>query len=82
MTFHTRQTKRATGASGEKYISPRVAVCFPQALFERIAGEAERRQIPFAEVVREKMTLAYREYGQTAAVVDTKDRAQSAPGLL
>lgn len=41
--------------------SPRVAVSFEPALFERIAGEAARRRVPFARVVRERMAEVYRE---------------------
>jgi hypothetical protein len=68
MTFHARRTKPAkdTTSSGH-YKSPRVMVSYPRALFDRIAGEAVRRQIPFSEVVREKLTLAYRSLEKGAA---------------
>jgi hypothetical protein len=38
----------------------RVAVSFEAAMFERIAGEAARRGIPFAQIVRERVLQAYR----------------------
>lgn len=65
MGFHSRRTTRATGSfagngQGRTHKTPRVAVGFDRAMFERIAGEAARRGIPFAEVVREKVLLAYR----------------------
>ncbi len=51
---------RAPNGEGRFHKTPRVSVGFEPAMFERIAGEAARRKIPFGEVVRELVAIAYR----------------------
>lgn len=65
MTFHSCAPKRTRGSfgsagSGRKKKTPAVSVSFDPELFECVAGEAEKRGIPFAAVVRQRLKASYR----------------------
>ena len=59
MGFHTRSVRKAKGALSENLKTRRIVVSFEPAMFERLSGEASRRQLPFATIVREKVLQAY-----------------------
>jgi len=42
-------------------------------MFERISGEAQRRRMPFAEVVREKVLAAYQADLQPSKTEEVAD---------
>lgn len=77
MTFHSIRAKPAIGSTknglNKGRRSPRVAIQFDPTMFHRIAGEAERRGVPFAQVVRERVLEAYR------SVEDGKARGHTEP---
>ena len=61
MSFHESRQKPAKGSMTGNQRSPRIIVTLDKALLERIAGEAARRKVPLATVVRERLIQAYRE---------------------
>ena len=73
MTFHLGRQSSAKGSRAVRGKSPRVAICFDVAMFERISGEAQRRRMPFAEVVREKVLAAYQADLQPSKTEEVAD---------
>lgn len=54
----------ARGNVTGKHVSPKIAIGFDQSMFDRIAGEAARRRMPFGAVVREKLLAFYSTEGK------------------
>lgn len=64
MTFHTRRTGQAKGSAPNAKIGaskPSISIRLEREMFDRVSGEAARRRLPFATIVRERLIQAYRE---------------------
>ena len=61
MSFHTSRQQPSNGSATGAQRSPRLILSLDRALMERIVGEAARRKVPMAAVVRERLLQAYRD---------------------